>query len=103
VEQHFASGRRDLASSAFLDEIRDDGAPSGRLQLMTASASLSYSTGNGRVAPKAVVPPNLAANLPKQTSRIMMSADLDNLGGHPHHFCHHSSTRLLRRREHPDP
>jgi hypothetical protein len=28
-----------------------------------------------------------------------VSADLDNLGLHPHHFCHHNSTRLLRRHE----
>ena len=53
-------------------------------------------------SPKAVVPPNLA-NLPKWTFRIMVSADLDNLGGHPHHPYHHSSTRLLRRHEHADP
>jgi hypothetical protein len=46
-----------------------------------------------------VVPPNLA-NHPKQTFRIMVSADFDNLGGHP---CHRSSTRLLRRYELVDP
>jgi hypothetical protein len=43
----------------------------------------------GHNAAKAVVPPNLA-NLPKQTFRIMVSADLDNLGGHPSHDCHHT-------------
>jgi hypothetical protein len=33
----------------------------------------------------------------------MMSADLENLGGHFHHSCHHTSTRLPRRHEHADP
>jgi lactoylglutathione lyase len=32
----------------------------------------------------------------------MVSADFDKLGGHLHHPCHHSSTRLLRRHEHAD-
>jgi hypothetical protein len=50
----------------------------------------------------AVAPPN-PADLPKQAFRIMLSADLDNLGGHPHHPCHHTTTRLLRRRDHADP
>jgi hypothetical protein len=55
-----------------------------------------------RTAPKAVVPPNLA-NLPMPAFRIMVSADLDNLGGHPHHRCHHSPTCLQRRHEHAAP
>jgi lactoylglutathione lyase len=56
---------------------------------------------------KAVVAPNLAY-LPKRMLRpkrmlhIVVSADLDNPGGHPDHPCHHTSTRLLRRHEHAD-
>jgi hypothetical protein len=46
--------------------------------------------------------PNLA-NLPNQTFRIMVSANLDNLGGHPHHPCHQISTCPPRRHEHADP
>jgi hypothetical protein len=57
---------------------------------------------NGHKALKAVVPPSFA-NLPKQIFRIMVSADLDNLGGHSHHPCHHTSTRLLRRHERANP
>jgi hypothetical protein len=51
---------------------------------------------------KAVIPPNIA-NLSKRTFPIMVSADLDNLGGHAHHPCHRTSTRLLRRHGHADP
>jgi hypothetical protein len=47
-------------------------------------------------------PPNLA-DLPKQTYRVMVSDDFDNLGGHAHHPCRHSPTRPLRRHEHADP
>ena len=54
------------------------------------------------LAPEVIVPPDFA-NFPMQTFRIMVSADLDNLGGHPHHPCHHTPTRLPRRREHADP
>lgn len=56
----------------------------------------------GWFALRAVVPPNFA-DLPKHTFRVMVSADFDNLGGHPHHPCHHSPTGPLRRHEHADP
>ena len=46
--------------------------------------------------------PLTTAAIEKRTFRIMVSADLDTLGGPAHHPCHHTSTRLLRRHEHAD-
>jgi lactoylglutathione lyase len=57
---------------------------------------------DGRSSPKAVVPPNLA-DLPEQAFRIVVSADLDNFGGHRHHPYHRSSTHLLRATNTPTP
>ena len=71
-------------------------------RLIVAFACFKAAGPLGHFARKAVVPPNLT-NLPKLTFRILMSADLDSVGGHPHHPCHHSSIRVLRRHEHADP
>jgi hypothetical protein len=66
-----------------------------------AQIAQSRHSGSDRFAPKAVVRPKFA-NLPKQTFRFMVSADLDNVGGHPHHPYHPTSTHPPSRHEHAD-
>jgi hypothetical protein len=53
-------------------------------------------------APQASVPPNFV-NLPKHQIRVMVSADLDKLGGHLHYPFHHTWARLPRRHQLADP
>jgi hypothetical protein len=63
----------------------------------------SFSAGKtDRFAANVAVQADLAY-LQKPRFRIVVSADLDNLGGHSHRPHHHTSSRLLCRHEHADP